>query len=825
MCKIGKGTSTLNFGLFYRPPSSTKELDKHIFSQIKEFCKGKAVIVGDFNFPGVNWTSMEADNHSSDFRDACLDSFLHQHVHEATRLNNILDLVLSTDLDIIHNVEVVEPLGNSDHNSVNFDLVINSPFSSSVSFYNFNKGNYDEMRKSLKSENWDETLKNVDTEKAWTILKTKLCALTSKYVPRKQSKSDSKPKWLNSKVKSKIKSKKQAWKKYKSTKTERDYNRYKECEKEAKSSMKRSKKDLEKKLAANIKKDPKSFYSYVNNKKSVKSKIGPIQIGQELLTEDKDIAQALNNFFTSVFTKEDLENLPNMPPQVECELKSIEVTKELVQLELNKLKTNKAAGVDEIYSRILKECSDEVVEPLTLIFNKSIKECKVPNDWKTANVTPLFKKGSKKDPGNYRPVSLTSIPGKMLESIMKKQMVKYIENNSLLKNTQHGFLSGRSCLTNLLEYLEYVTCKIDEKKPVDVIYLDFSKAFDKVPHARLLMKLKNMGFETSITNWIKEWLSERTQRVVLNGSYSDWAGVCSGVPQGSVLGPLLFLVYVNDMDCGLEANISKFADDTKIFHEVSSLEDCEMLQTCLDKLKEWSETWQMQFNASKCKVLHFGKKNKEHSYKIGEAILETSDTEKDLGVYVQSNLKPDKHIDEAVKKANQILGQIYRTIENKTTENIIPLYLSLVRPHLEYCVQAWSPYYAKDIVKLEKVQRRALNMITDLKHLDYQEKLLKLDLFSLSKRRLRGDMIETFKIMNEIDKIDSNLFFTRSTSNTRGHNLKLYKGKFRCDARKYFYSQRVVDPWNRLPSVAAEASSLNSFKNNLDKYFAENNIT
>ena len=366
--------------------------------------------------------------------------------------------------------------------------------------------------------------------------------------------------------------------------------------------------------------------------------------------------------------------------------------------------------------------------------------------------------------------------------------------------------------------------KLDKKKPVDVIYLDFSKAFDKVPHARLIKKVRSMGFGSQITSWLEDWLSGRTQRVMLNGSYSNWSDVCSGVPQGSVLGPLLFLVYVNDTDCGLEANISKFADDTKIFHEVSSLEEKEKIQTDLCKLLEWSKTWQMKFNASKCKVLHFGKSNQKHEYKIGETVLQGCTNEKDLGVHIQDNLKADKHVDESVKKANQILGQIYRTMEYKAAENILPLYLTLVRPHLEYCVQAWSPYYAKDIAKLEKVQKRALNMIPELRHLNYEEKLKHLNLFSLSKRRLRGDLIETYKIFNGLDKIDYNTFFTLNKSNTRGHNFKLYKGKFRCDSRKYFYSQRVVDPWNKLPAEAVEANSLSIFKRNIDTYFDRNSI-
>ena len=241
------------------------------------------------------------------------------------------------------------------------------------------------------------------------------------------------------------------------------------------------------------------------------------------------------------------------------------------------------------------------------------------------------------------------------------------------------------------------------------------------------------------------------------------------------------------MDCGLDANISKFADDTKLFHKVSSIEEHEKIQNDLHKLVEWSNIWQMKFNADKCKVLHFGNKNKHLAYNIGDTVLQKASEEKDLGICIQNNLKADRHIDESVKKANQILGQIYRTIEYKSVENILPLYLTLVRPHLEYCVQAWAPYYTKDIDKLEKVQKRALRMIPELNGLSYEEKLQHLNLFSLSKRRLRGDMIETFKIFQGIDNISSDIFFNLNKSNTRGHAYKLYKGPFKRQCRQHFY--------------------------------------
>ena len=402
-----------------------------------------------------------------------------------------------------------------------------------------------------------------------------------------------------------------------------------------------------------------------------------------------------------------------------------------------------------------------------------------------------FQKGSKKDPGNYRPVSLTSVPGKMLESILKTHIMNHVVSNNLIKSSQHGFLAGRSCLTNLLEYLEYVTSQLDKRNPVDVIFLDFSKAFDKVPHQRLLSKLKSHGITGQCAKWIENWLTNRKQRVVLNGKQSQWSCVTSGVPQGSVLGPLLFLIYVNDMDDGLSCNISKFADDTKIYSTVRDTQEGVQMQNDLDKLLEWSRKWQMQFNTSKCKTLHFGKSNPKCTYLMNSETLRTDDHEKDLGVEIHTSLKPEKHIDTVVSKANRILGMINRSVQYKGKDCILPLYTALVRPHLEYAVQAWAPHYNKDIEKIENVQKRALKMISDaeISNIGYEDKLRKLKLFSMEKRRLRGDLIETFKIMKDIDKIASATPFTKSTyTRTRGHEFKLVKSKVRTDIRKYFFS-------------------------------------
>ena len=380
-------------------------------------------------------------------------------------------------------------------------------------------------------------------------------------------------------------------------------------------------------------------------------------------------------------------------------------------------------------------------------------------------------------------MSLTSVIGKVLETIIRDHMMDFLIKHKLINPSQHGFLKARSCLTNLLCFFEEITKWVDEGSPVDVIYLDFQKAFDKVPHQRLILKLKSHGMGNSIINWIKQWLKDRRQRVVVDGEVSSWKPVLSGVPQGSVLGPILFLIYINDLEEGVTGNILKFADDTRLFRKVKEIGDKKKLQDDIDKLVKWSEKWQMLFNVSEqCRI--------------------------------------------AASKGNQVLGMIRRNITYKEKSLIIPLYKAIVRPHLEYCIQAWNPYLRKDVDMLEKIQRRATKLIPGLRDLTYEERLNECGLTTLETRRLRGDQIEVFKILNGYENIDSNIFFEIKESKiTRGHNYTLVKKQSRLDVRKYSFSQRTINVWNNLSTDCVQASSVNRFKNKIDKYLVKAGYT
>ncbi|KAE8615256.1 hypothetical protein XENTR_v10008456 [Xenopus tropicalis] len=360
---------------------------------------------------------------------------------------------------------------------------------------------------------------------------------------------------------------------------------------------------------------------------------------------------------------------------------------------------------------------------------------------------------------------------------------------------------------------------------VDVIYLDFAKAFDTVPHRRLMIKLRNIGLEHNICNWIENWLKDRVQRVVVNGTFSNWTSVVSGVPQGSVLGPLLFNLFINDLEVGIDSIVSIFADDTKLCKTISSMQDAAALQSDLTKLDNWAANWKMRFNVDKCKVMHFGRNNINANYLLNGSVLGVSLMEKDLGVFVDNKLSNSRQCHSVATKANKVLSCIKKGIDSRDENIILPLYRSLVRPHLEYAVQFWAPVLKKDINELERVQRRATKLVKGMEDLNYEVRLSRLGLFSLEKRRLRGDMITLYKyIRGDYRQLGDVLFSHKNNQRTRGHPFRLEERSFHLKQRRWFFTVRAVRLWNALPSDVVMADSVNAFKRGLDEFLINQNI-
>jgi hypothetical protein len=388
----------------------------------------------------------------------------------------------------------------------------------------------------------------------------------------------------------------------------------------------------------------------------------------------------------------------------------------------------------------------------------------LPQEWKDAHVTALHKKGSKQKAENYRPISFTSVCRKIMESILRDNIVTYMLENGLFADQQHGFVPNRSCMTQLLCVMEDWTKWLDSGNCIDTIFLDFQKAFDSVPHERLLSKLTSYGIKGNIANWIQNLLTiNRQQRVIVEGEKSDWAEVLSGIPQGSVLGPTMFVIFINYLPDVVSSTVKIFADDTKIYRTINDISDNIILQEDITNLQKWSETWQLKFNANKCKVMHLGSKNIKADYTMDGNTLDKVKEENDLGVIMDDQLKFHTHISAAVSKANQIMGIFKRTFTSLDVETLPIVYKCQVRPHLEYGNIIWNPRFTADIKKIESVQRRATKTIPSLKEKPYHERLKSLNLYSMEYRRQRGDMIQTYKLLHDIDRVDKKNLFLRGT--------------------------------------------------------------
>ena len=376
------------------------------------------------------------------------------------------------------------------------------------------------------------------------------------------------------------------------------------------------------------------------------------------------MCKVFNDYFCSVFTREDMSSIP------QCQDASIggiiqfsSITPNRVSKCIKSIKPTTSRGPSGYTNKFLKDFSGALCLPLSIIFNISLSHNIVPSVWKVTNVVPILKKGSKGEASNYWPVSLTCVIGKLLERILKKDIVEHLTLNNIISDTQHGFMASRSCVTNLLTFLETVTSTVDGGNAFDIIYYDFSKAFDKVPRARLIEKLKSVGIFGQVLDWITNWLTGRKQRTTLNGKNSEWSDVLSGVPQGSVLGPLLFIIFINDIDyCAtLITLLLKFADNTKFGNIIRKVSDNYELQECVNKLSAWAKEWGMCFNAKKCKVLHVGRSNPGHTYTMDGVNLLNVNSEKDIGVTVTDTLKPSDHCKNSAQTARAVLNQLLRS--------------------------------------------------------------------------------------------------------------------------------------------------------------------
>jgi len=566
----------------------------------------------------------------------------------------------------------------------------------------------------------------------------------------------------------------------------------------------------------------KRFWKHIKATKKDHVGTAPLKENGLLFSDPKAKADILNRQYQSVFSREDSSDIPAPSETPYPPMPEIVISRNGIVKQLQELKVDKASGPDLLPPRVLKAAANPISFCLERIFQASLSTGIVPLDWRQANITPVFKKGERFKASNYRPVSLTCICSKLLEHIIVSNMMSHFDTNDILADCQHGFRSKRSCETQLLSLTQELHQNLEDKEQVDMVVLDFSKAFDKVPHKRLMSKLWNYGVRGTTHGWIESFLGNRTQRVVVDGEASDWANVQSGVPQGTVLGPILFLAFINDLPNTVRARTRLFADDCVLYRSVKTQDDCAALQDDLAQLEQWEHRWCMSFNPDKCSAISITRKKNKLSfpYKLHDQVLKHVDSATYLGVELSTDLTWSRHINKTAAKANRQLGFLKRNLPIQNTEVKELAYKGLVRPILEYCAPVWDPHQKKYINELEMVQRRAARFVLGRFHYksSVTEMIQKLKWETLQDRRQRARLVVFYKIQYCLIAVPLPSFVVRPEKPRPGYPHQFRIPFCYTEAYKNSFFPRAIRNWNALPSSIACQGSLSLFQTALSSH-------
>ena len=581
------------------------------------------------------------------------------------------------------------------------------------------------------------------------------------------------------------------------------------------------------KICRHFHNNPRKFWNWINSSKGRRNPIPTLLDDDIPVVDDGAKADIFNHYFHSVFTREDMSSFDTLKDSTDFHspiISTVDFSPSIVCTCLQSLDVSKACGPELIPAFLLKHSADIISYPLTYLFNKSMSTGTLPRDWVSANVVPVYKRGDRQAPSNYRPISLTSIVVKTMERIIHSEVMSTLEAHHLISTHQYGFRRGHSTSHLLLEAVNDWAKALQCRDSCHCLLLDFAKAFDSMPHQRLLLRLQSLGVCGQLLGWICSFLTTRSQRVVVNGQFSEWLSVGSGVPQGSILGPLLFVLYVDDIRSVVQTSSLKlFADDVCLYTQVSSYDDCLKLQSDLSRICSWSIKWQLKLNPQKCDALNISNKRSPivFNYCIGPSSISWSEKVKYLGIIFNSKLKWRDQCHHVVNKATQCLNRLRRAMYGCTSAAKAHAYKAIIRPCLEYACTVWCPYIAGDIKALESVQRRAARWINSSYDPILQLWTKSSDLCIselgwplLSSRRKYFSVLMVYSILKGAP-IDFSKHFQFNNLSTRTHPLTLALTSSTINAFRYSFFVATPFLWNSIPHWILSEPSKYLFKSKL----------
>lgn len=752
----------------YIPPQTKYDEYSRYFDSITEIMcmrepNAKFLIVGDFNLgASIEWYLFEGSciplSHNGETASELVNTMAINELMQMNSIRNIngriLDLLL-TNTDI--SIHSAQPLTNIDshHPPFIFNLV-----ASNLKFIkpkktiklNFYKANYFMINNELSQLHWEEIFAGLNLDDMVNKFYEVLHSIINRYTPIIQPKDDRYPKWFTQKIIQLISDKKFFHDKYKKTSLEFFNDIFKVKRRELKYELKASEKRYTDSIEKIIKTNTKSFFAYT---KSL-NKTNKLPCTMNLKGESSEDPKVIANYFASNFEKvySPIDNnlhLHNL--QCTCDNHFVLSDSHITEA-INSLNENKSTSPDNIPTIFYKRTMPNIITPLKILFSQSLCSRTFPKKWKLSFIIPLHKNGDKSNVENYRPISIISAISKIFEKVMYAHI--YQKVGHLIVPQQHGFAKKKSTISNLAEYVNFLSNNMTKGGQVDTIYTDFQKAFDIICHILLINKLDRFPIDNCTKAWLYSFLTERSQMVCVNGTKSRTIHPTSSVPQGSVLSALLFSLFINDLPSILSCHVLLFADDCKIFTKIKSISDCIKLQKDLDKLHDWCTRNQLYLNVKKCTAISFTRRTEAthqfFNYSINGSLLNRSKVVKDLGILFDEKLSFINQVNSMVHRASKLLGFIFRSLKPFTKISThLTLFYSYIRNLLEYGSQIWNTYYHTYTNTIENIQRKFTRMICykfKMPRGTYQSRLKSLNMISLFHRRVYIDEVLLYKIVS-----------------------------------------------------------------------------